>query len=415
MTSRTATTDVTMTAADEPRYGFHQVLDAADQHATDEMYPRLFNMSAGFMYNAIIRAQNPMPPEYVTVPLPVRMMDDPHTGAAISIWNSLWEAAHLRRRMFGEEDLPERLYKVADRGDNNVVFVPRTRSRYYEYAPLFHLLPRRALQRHGLPLLRAGQWPFSTQMADIDAQLPNDFESRLARAWAGTVWRHLMPQPNSPIKGFAPDEPIRVLAHNLDFWVPAVTDVIQEILLDFPETDHGIEPGAVRLQDGSVLAEAVMANPRKGGDIWCGEQDAAQMVEWTVEAADADGRLRGILDAVRSHRCADDFSGRWTTAREDFERKLYRKRNKVKVRFVELSETIPVHGPDTEILGDMLCGDFMTLLDRRDRTVVVLLQSGITNLTEVAQIMGYSNHSAVSKRLDKIRRQAARFFNLDED
>ena len=55
----------------------------------------------------------------------------------------------------------------------------------------------------------------------------------------------------------------------------------------------------------------------------------------------------------------------------------------------------------------MLCGDFMALLDERDRTVVVLLSSGVTSLTEVATIMGYRNHSAVSKRLDKIRRLAA--------
>jgi len=39
----------------------------------------------------------------------------------------------------------------------NVAFVPRTASRYYEYAPLFHLLPRSTVERHGLPLLRGGQ------------------------------------------------------------------------------------------------------------------------------------------------------------------------------------------------------------------------------------------------------------------
>lgn len=36
--------------------------------------------------------------------------------------------------------------------------------------------------------------------------------------------------------------------------------------------------------------------------------------------ADADGRLRGILDAVRSNRVEDYFSDRWSYAREDFER-----------------------------------------------------------------------------------------------
>lgn len=146
-----------------------------------------------------------------------------------------------------------------------------------------------------------------------------------------------------------------------------------------------------------------------GGDIWRGEAEAAEAVRRTVEAADATSQLRGILDAVRSHRCEDDFSPHWSGAREDFERKLYHKRAKIQVRFVELTDTIPVHGPETEVIDQMLFGDFLALLDTRDRTLVVLLRSGFTRLTEVAEAMGYRTHSAVSKRLDHILRQAARF------
>ncbi len=339
------------------------------------------------------------------------MTGDPQATLGVSTWNLLWEAAQFRRRYFGEDDLPAPMYHIADRGDVNVVFVPRTRSRYYEYAPLFHLLTRDALQRHGLPLMRGGQWPFSTQLVDVDRLLPADFEARLSRAWAGAMWRHLMPQYRSPIDGFSTNDPIRLLAHNLDFWLPPVTEVIQETMRDFPEVDNGIVPGPVTLEDGSVLDGAVTANPRTGGDIWRGEDEAAEMIRWTFEAADSDGKLRGILDAVRSHRCDDDFSPKWTGAREDFERKLHKKRSKIKVKFVELTDTIPVHGPETEVLDEMMCGDFMALLDQRDRKVVVLLRSGVTKLGEVADIMGYRNHSAVSKRLDKIRQRAAAYFD----
>jgi hypothetical protein len=66
-----------------------------------------------------------------------------------------------------------------------------------------------------------------------------------------------------------------------------------------------------------------------GGELWTGEDAAAEFVRRTVDAADSTGRLRAILDTVRSHRLEDDFSGHWTYAREDFERKLYRKRAKV--------------------------------------------------------------------------------------
>ena len=81
------------------------------------------------------------------------------------------------------------------------------------------------------------------------------------------------------------------------------------------------------------------------------------------------------------------------------------------MKFVELTDTVPVQGPETEIVDRMVFGDFLTLLNARDREVVVLLYSGATTLTEVADIMGYRNHSAVSKRLERIRKLAERFFD----
>jgi hypothetical protein len=150
---------------------------------------------------------------------------------------------------------------------------------------------------------------------------------------------------------------------------------------------------------------------RMGGDLWRGQDQAADFVALTVQQADATGRLRGILEAVRSNRVADDFSARWSHAREDFERKLYRKRNKIAVKFVELPDTIPVQGPETEVEGRMVFADFMALLDEKERQIVILLSSGHTKLTDIAGEMGYANHSPISNKLAKIRQQAQAFFN----
>ena len=73
---------------------------------------------------------------------------------ALAQWNMLWEAAQFRRRFFDLDDLPEPMAKIADIGDVNVTFVPRTRARYFEYAPLFHLLPKRVLDLFVLPAVR---------------------------------------------------------------------------------------------------------------------------------------------------------------------------------------------------------------------------------------------------------------------
>ncbi|WP_034270581.1 hypothetical protein [Actinospica robiniae] len=420
MTITTATTDTDMAEGsalskdedDETYWRSQLFLDASEQDAQPDWYPSLSNVSTGMMYNAVLRAHDPEPAEYVTIPIATtgRTAQDRDLELAVANWNMQWEAAQYRSLMFDEEELPSPVRELAERGEFNVVFVPRTRSRYYEHAPLFHLIPKAMLDRHGLPQIRRGLWPFTMDTAEPDRYLPEDFDVRLSRAWASTVWSHLFRK--SPLNRFSDSDPIRLLAHNLDFWLPAGTEVVQDVLRGFGETDHGITAHPVHFTDGTVFDGGVRANPRMGGLLWCGEEEAEQIVRQTIETADTHGRLREILEAVRSNRVEEDFSDRWSYAREDFERKLYHKRLKVKVRFVELTETVPVQGPETEVLGNIVTGDFLAILDERDRQVVVLLHSGVTNLTQVAEVMGYANHSAVSKRLGRIRKQAAEFFDL---
>ncbi|MEQ1704038.1 MAG: sigma-70 family RNA polymerase sigma factor, partial [Ilumatobacteraceae bacterium] len=359
----------------------------APEWVAPESYPRMFNLSAGFIYgDVMVRAEEPTPAEYVTIPMRGPLVE---LQVMLAKWNILWESAQFRRRAFDCDKLPPVMAKVAELGDNNVVFVPRTRSRYLEYAPLYHLLPQTTVERFGLPLLRAGQWPFVSDYHSRSDDMPSDFAARLQNAWASHIWRHLM--PGSPASGFTKDDPIRLLAHNLDFWLPPVTEVVQDILRSFPAVGDEIEPEPVLLEDGTVLEGAVRASTRVGSDLWAGEIDAGEVTAWTIEQADTGGRLRGILDAVRRNRIEDDFSERWSFAREDFERKLYRKRSKVKVTFVELTDTIPVQSPEADVVGHTVTADFMAVLNERDRQVVVLLNSGHTSLTEIADVMGYAN------------------------
>jgi hypothetical protein len=375
--------------------------------AAEDFHPSLYNLSAGMIFDAVIRPVAPQPPDYVTLP----MGRSAQLAAQVGQWNMLWEAGQFRRRFFDAEELPPPMAKIADLGDVNVILVPRTQSRYFEYAPLFHLLPTATLQRFGLPLLRRGQWPFLADYAGTDRYLPPTFAKSLAQAWAATVWPHL--NSGSRMSAFSADDPIRLLAHNLDFWLPAVTSVIQARLGEFPVVDPGRAVGPVPLADGSVLEGALTGGPRMGGPVWEGVADAAEVVAETVEAADATGRLRAIMEAVRTHRVDDDFSAQWSYAREDFERKLHRKRSKVAVRFVELTDTIPVQGPEADVLDRQVTSHFLALLDARQRQIVILLSSGFRQ-HEIAEQLGYANHSPVAKRLAEIRRQAAAFFDLQD-
>ncbi|MGH3305765.1 MAG: hypothetical protein ACRDOK_29700 [Streptosporangiaceae bacterium] len=104
------------------------------------------------------------------------------------------------------------------------------------------------------------------------------------------------------------------------------------------------------------------------------------------------------------------FSEHWSYVREDLERKLYHKRSKVTVRFVELTDTIPVQGPEAEVEDNLVFADFLALLDESERQIVILLRSGHTKVGDIAGILGYRNHSPVSKRLARIRRKAEAYF-----
>ncbi|MEY4578508.1 MAG: hypothetical protein RL701_3211, partial [Pseudomonadota bacterium] len=82
--------------------------------------------------------------------------------------------------------------------------------------------------------------------------------------------------------------------------------------------------------------------------------------------------------------------------------------NKVKVSFVEFDDSVPYLDVETEIEDNMLYRNLMTVVSPKDRHVVVCLHNGITRVREIADHLGYSNHSPVSKALARIRRKAAK-------
>jgi hypothetical protein len=268
------------------------------------------------------------------------------------------------------------------------------------------MLHRRTLERFGLPLLKKGIWPYTLTHFDIEAHIPVDFSARLGFAFAQHVWPLL--DTGSKLSAFSSTDPLRLLAHNLDFWLPYVYQVAQQRLATYRRVKVESSKQARLLEKArrNTPSEYSVDRPLMGGVIWMGEEDAWVATKELIQAADAKGRLRGIIDAIRSNRVEDDFSSRWSYAREDFERKLYKKRRKVQVKFVELDETIPVHGPDSEVEENLLWEDLMGLCDMKERKVIVLLRKGATKIGDISKELGYANHSPVSKALSRIRKKA---------
>lgn len=381
----------------------------ADPHeVAPDCFPALYNISAAFLFQFLPIPKARTIPEFVYVP--IRKPDFTRIGL-IAEWNLAWESGALRHTAFKAKakSRPEYGYGWLERfpAGHDLRLVPLVgRTRYQGYAPLYHLLPKRTLERFGLPLLKAGRWPFGWPSRSLDRVLPADADIRLAQAVQYHFWPLL--SPGSVPSAFSRIEPIRMLAHNLDFWLPYADLVAQDRMRRHGRVEIEDKKQATLLRKLKRHAppELTPERPLFGGYVWYGETEAREAAQETVEMADREGRLRAILDAVRSHRVEDDFSSRWSFAKEDFERKLYRKRSKVKVNFVELPETIPVHGPDVEVDENLLWQDFLGLLNQKERRIVICLRSGITKVGEIGSLLGYANHSPVSKALSRIRKKA---------
>jgi hypothetical protein len=376
--------------------------------APDE-YPALRTISAAFAFDAVlVPRKEPPAPEFVFVPLGEQALAE---YGALAQWNLAWEFGLIRPEQFRDE-IPARLRWIEQHPETNFRLVPmrstRLSAKVEAYGPLCSLIPLGTVRRFGVQPMRA-TWPtLGPPLQEPQA----DCVERIAQAFGHHVWPLL--SSRSKPNAFSERDPLRILSHSLDFWLPYVDIVVQRrakalgrVRYDDDEQRRHLEEGQ-RTLDPSFDAD--LCRPCFGGDAWRGEEEAWEATQEVVEVADERGRLRDVIDAIRSHRVHDDFSRRWSFEREDFERKLYSKRSKWKVAFVELNETVPVHSADAEVDVErrLLWQDFFSVLDEKEKRIVVCLRSGATTATEVADALGYANHSPVSKALRRIRKLAKR-------
>ncbi len=384
---------------------------ASGDELDPEVYPRLYNLSSAFFYRYIPRPLNERTPEFVYVPFEAQK----HTteeNLVIHQWNICWESGQLRNMLF-EDKLPPRLKWLEKFEDVNLYLLPDTRPKYEAYVPLYHLLPRRTLEYFSLPLFKRGIWPMGFLNYWRLYHLKNNLENQLSKAFSYHIWPLLI--HSSKMRAFSKDDPIVILSHNLDYWLPYAYRVAENRLRSFPRVEFENSEQEEKLISirKELPADIEVNRPLKGGDIWVGEEDAWKATKELLEVADRHGKLRAIIEAVKSNRIEDDFSKCWSYEREDFERKLYHKRSKTKVVFVELPDTIPVHGPNSQCDENLLWEDFIALLDRKEQKIVVCLRNGITKVSEISKMLGYANHSPVSKSLKRIRNKARRYLELD--
>jgi hypothetical protein len=378
-----------------------------------ERFPRLMNLSAAFMWSFVPKPETTSDPEFAYVPVDIRKpfadKRSLETQVTIVQWNAIWEAGHLRADVC-DGILPKGLKWLQRFAGTNIYLLPDPGDTKYEaIQPLYHMLPRDVLERFGLPLIKTGFWPAGMCRRELRPAFPDGFDSRVERAFAQHIWP--LVSPRSHLKAFSDDDPLVLLAHNLNFWIPFAYIIMEDRLSHYGEVCFENDEQKRKLQRlCKTLPPGVRAaRPRRGGELWEGTEEAWEAAKALVEAADRYGKLRAIIDAVQSNRVHDDFSPMWSYAKEDFERKLYHKRSKVRVSFVQIDDSIGVHAPTSELHENLLWEDFLAILDPREKHITVCLKNGMTKVGEISKELGYANHSPISKALSRIRQKARRY------
>ncbi len=133
------------------------------------------------------------------------------------------------------------------------------------------------------------------------------------------------------------------------------------------------------------------------------------------QAIDEQG-WRPMLEVVREMPCDEDFEPWDTNARKDFLRKWYHTRSK-RVQTVSLEELMesdendsifylpdPSQNVEDYVIAKDFVERFIATLPERDRQIVQLRQDGYTYV-EIADALGYGNHSGVIKRIEVVKKK----------
>ena len=140
-----------------------------------------------------------------------------------------------------------------------------------------------------------------------------------------------------------------------------------------------------------------------------------------VKRAIAGQGWQPILDIVREMPCDEDFEKWDTNARKDFLRRWYHTRSK-KVQTVSLEGMLessdddsPIcHIPDPSqnveeyVIAKDFVERFLATLTEKDRQIVELRQDGFT-YEEIADRLGYKNHSGVIKRVEAVKKKLQKY------
>lgn len=271
-----------------------------------------------------------------------------------------------------------------------------------EYIPAYLFLPAAILDRCPqelqLPRTVASYFHDWNVISTVESDL---FIELIMDGFAHLVWPYL--GVSGYMENYSGYDPVYIIAHSPAFWVQTLQD-------------EGIIPKVedlMRYGQGEIMGLLP-------------EAEVSACFEQIFPLAMDRYRLFDVIEAVKEMRCPEDYDFRRSHARTDFIRKWYHTRTK----HAEFSldawnekrwrqyETQGIDIPDTcqDMEGAAItqadAERFLAELPEKDRQILQLRLEGYT-LEEIAERLGYKNHSGVLKRIRKIGEAYQQYANVD--
>ena len=137
-------------------------------------------------------------------------------------------------------------------------------------------------------------------------------------------------------------------------------------------------------------------------------------------------RMDEIIQVAREYPCFEDFDFRKSNQKTDFIRKWYHTRTKHPIISLEefqeayadahggqeYEEPDPSQNVEEPVVAQALVDQFKATLSEKDMQILELRMSGDT-LEEIAEKLGYKNHSGVLKRIRKIGQAYEAYTGVD--
>ena len=258
----------------------------------------------------------------------------------------------------------------------------------FKYLPLFYLIPDEIALKRGL-----SGFPRDPYAAAMDAYWREVYNSKWFQVTVLDTWGWMMWQClgiRGGVDNYSKNDPFVIMTFSLPMWAALLAE--QGINTDFlaaqpPDTKIPFLNMEMAAHNCGQIAKLFWNHPEL--------------------------KMREVWKIVKAHRDHNDYSGSPSHVKMDFHRKFYHTRARIKVESIINADGEFIHAPYTqgdfdEVLTRIWFDGFLKRLNDKDREIIRLLEEGYTQ-EEIADKLGYANHSGVSKRVKYLRKEFDKF------